>query len=51
VTIAMPVISEGTGPPACRAFGPIAIAYFQDLTWVDTPRPLFQDLLSETVAR
>lgn len=31
--------------------GPIAIAYVQDLTWVDTPDKLFQDLLSETVTR
>ena len=31
--------------------GPIAIAYVQDLTWVDTPDKLFQDLLTETVTR
>jgi cholesterol transport system auxiliary component len=31
--------------------GPIAIAYVEDLTWVDTPDRLFQDLLSETVTR
>ena len=31
--------------------GPIAIAYVKDLTWVDTPDRLFQDLLTETVTR
>ena len=31
--------------------GPIAIAYVKDLTWVDTPDKLFQDLLTETVTR
>ncbi len=31
--------------------GPIAIAYVKDLTWVDTPDRLFQDLLAETVTR
>ncbi len=31
--------------------GPIAIAYVKDLTWVDTPDKLFQDLLAETVTR
>jgi cholesterol transport system auxiliary component len=31
--------------------GPTAIAYVKDLTWVDTPDRLFQDLLTETVTR
>ena len=31
--------------------GPIAIAYVEDLTWVDTPDRLFQNLLTETVTR
>ena len=31
--------------------GPTAIAYVKDLTWVDTPDKLFQDLLTETVTR
>ena len=31
--------------------GPIAIAYVKDLTWVDTPDKLFQDLLTETTTR
>jgi cholesterol transport system auxiliary component len=31
--------------------GPIAIAYVEGLTWVDTPDKLFQDLLTETVTR
>ena len=30
---------------------PIAIAYVKDLTWVDTPDRLFQNLLTETVTR
>jgi cholesterol transport system auxiliary component len=31
--------------------GPIAIAYVKNLTWVDTPDKLFQDLLTETTTR
>ena len=52
VTIESPVV-----PKEIRAnrvpvhSGPIAIAYVKDLTWVDTPDKLFQDLLTETVTR
>ena len=52
VTIEIPVI-----PKEVRAnrvpvhSGQIAIAYVKDLTWVDTPDKLFQDLLTETVTR
>ena len=52
VTIELPVV-----PKEIRAnrvpvhSGPIAIAYVKDLTWVDTPDKLFQDLLTETVTR
>ena len=52
VTIETPVV-----PKEIRAnrvpvhSGPIAIAYVKDLTWVDTPDKLFQDLLAETVTR
>ena len=52
VTIEVPVV-----PKEIRAnrvpvhSGPIAIAYVENLTWVDTPDKLFQDLLTETVTR
>jgi cholesterol transport system auxiliary component len=52
VTIELPVV-----PKEIRASrvpvhsGPTAIAYVKDLTWVDTPDKLFQDLLTETVTR
>jgi len=52
VTIDTPVIPKEvrtTRVPVHQ--GPIAIAYVKDLTWVDTPDRLFQDLLSETVTR
>jgi cholesterol transport system auxiliary component len=52
VTIETPVIPKevrSTRVPVHS--GPIAIAYVKDLTWVDTPDRLFQDLLSETVTR
>jgi cholesterol transport system auxiliary component len=52
VTIELPVVPKEirvTRVPVHE--GPIAIAYVKDLTWVDTPDKLFQDLLSETVTR
>jgi cholesterol transport system auxiliary component len=52
VTIDTPVIPKEvrtTRVPVHQ--GPIAIAYVKDLTWVDIPDRLFQDLLSETVTR
>lgn len=52
VTIELPVVPKEirvTRVPVHE--GPIAIAYVKDLTWVDTPDKLFQDLLTETVTR
>lgn len=52
VTIEVPVIPEElrtTRVPVQT--GAIAIAYVKDLTWVDTPDKLFQDLVAETVTR
>lgn len=52
VTIAIPVIPKEIRTTRVPVHsGPIAIAYVEDLTWVDTPDRLFQDLLSETVTR
>ena len=52
VTIDVPVIPKEIRTTRVPVHsGPIAIAYVQDLTWVDTPDRLFQDLLSETVTR
>lgn len=52
VTIAIPVIPKEIRTTRIPVHsGPIAIAYVEDLTWVDTPDRLFQDLLSETVTR
>ena len=52
VTIELPVVPKEirvTRVPVHS--GQIAIAYVEDLTWVDTPDRLFQDLLTETVTR
>lgn len=52
VTIDTPVIPKEVRTTRVPVHeGPIAIAYVKDLTWVDTPDRLFQDLLSETVTR
>ena len=52
VTIELPVVPKEIRTNRVPVHsGPIAIAYVQDLTWVDTPDKLFQDLLSETVTR
>jgi cholesterol transport system auxiliary component len=52
VTSATPVIPKEIRTTRVPVHsGPIAIAYVEDLTWVDTPDRLFQDLLSETVTR
>ena len=52
VTISTPVIPKEIRTTRMPVHsGPIAIAYVEDLTWVDTPDRLFQDLLSETVTR
>lgn len=52
VTIAVPVIPKEIRTTRMPVHsGPIAIAYVENLTWVDTPDRLFQDLLNETVTR
>lgn len=52
VTIAIPVIPKEIRTTRIPVHsGPIAIAFVEDLTWVDTPDRLFQDLLTETVTR
>lgn len=52
VTISIPVIPKEIRTTRVPVHsGPIAIAYVEDLSWVDTPDRLFQDLLSETVTR
>ena len=52
VTIEVPVVPKEIRTNRVPVHsGPIAIAYVQDLTWVDTPDKLFQDLLTETVTR
>jgi len=52
VTIAIPVIPKEVRTTRMPVHsGLIAIAYVEDLTWVDTPDRLFQDLLTETVTR
>lgn len=52
VTVEVPVVPKEIRTNRVPVHsGPIAIAYVQDLTWVDTPDRLFQDLLTETVTR
>lgn len=52
VTIELPVVPREIRTNRVPVHsGPIAIAYVQGLTWVDTPDRLFQDLLTETVTR
>ncbi|MFL6723034.1 MAG: ABC-type transport auxiliary lipoprotein family protein [Sphingomicrobium sp.] len=52
VTIAVPVIPKEVRTTRMPVHsGPIAIAYVENLTWVDIPDRLFQDLLAETVTR
>jgi len=52
VTIEAPVIPKEIRTNRMPVHsGPIAIAYVKDLTWVDTPDRLFQDLLTETTTR
>ena len=52
VTIEVPVVPKEIRTNRVPVHsGPIAIAYVKDLTWVDTPDKLFQDLLAETVTR
>ena len=52
VTIEVPVIPKELRSLRVPAqSGETAIAYIEDLQWVDTPDRLFQDLLQETVLR
>lgn len=52
VTIEVPVVPREIRTNRVPVHsGPIAIAYVKDLTWVDTPDKLFQDLITETVTR
>jgi cholesterol transport system auxiliary component len=52
VTIELPVVPKEIRTNRVPVHsGPIAIAYVKDLTWVDTPDKLFQDLLTETLTR
>ena len=48
----MPVISKELNTTRVPALvGPTAVAYIEDLQWVESPDKLFQDLLQETVTR
>ena len=52
VTIAIPVIPKEIRTTRMPVHsGQIALAYVENLTWVDTPDRLFQDLVTETVTR
>lgn len=52
ITISVPVITEHLRTVRIPVqTGPTAIAYVQDLQWVDTPDQVFHELLSETVTR
>ncbi len=52
VTIETPVIPKELRSVRVPAqVGPTAVAYIEDLQWVDTPDRLFQDLLEETLLR
>ena len=52
VTIELPVVPKEIRTNRVPVHsGPTAIAYVEDLTWVDTPDKLFQDLLTETLVR
>lgn len=52
MTISVPVIPEMLRTVRVPVqVGPTAIAYVQELQWVDTPNEVFQNLLSETVTR
>lgn len=52
VTIEVPITPDELRTVRVPAqVGPTAIAYIEDLQWVDTPGELFQELLSETITR
>ncbi len=52
LTIDVPVIPKELNTPRVPALvGPTAVAYIQNVQWVETPDKLFQHLLQETVVR
>ena len=52
VTIDVPVIPKELATTRVPALaGPTAVAYIEDLQWVESPDRLFQDLVQETVMR
>lgn len=52
VTIDLPIVPKEIRTNRVPVHsGPIAIAYVENLTWIDTPDKLFQNLLAETVTR
>ena len=52
ITIDVPVIPKELATTRVPAqVGPTAIAYVQDVQWVESPDRLFQDLLQETIIR
>ena len=52
LTINVPVIPKEIDTTRVPALvGPSAVAYIQDLQWVESPDKLFQDLLQETTLR
>jgi cholesterol transport system auxiliary component len=52
ITIDVPVIPKELSTTRVPAqVGPTAIAYIEDVQWVESPDRLFQDLLQETVVR
>jgi len=52
ITIDVPVIAKELNTTRVPALvGPSAVAYIEDLQWVESPDRLFQDLLQETTVR
>ena len=52
LTIDVPIIPKELNTTRIPALvGPTAVAYIEDLQWVESPDKLFQDLLQETVTR
>ncbi|WP_324806446.1 ABC-type transport auxiliary lipoprotein family protein [Sphingomonas sp. LY29] len=52
ITIDVPVIPKEISTTRVPALvGPTAVAYIENLQWVETPDRLFQDLVQETVMR
>ena len=52
ITIQVPVIPKELNTTRVPALvGPTAVAYIEDLQWVESPDKLFQDLVQETVIR